>query len=107
MKEVNYETEPVHNYFGLSYAQYLVIPRSVLQSMPQEWQQRFVNCLKELNETIDWMPSRGCYRVTLNEIDEGWNEDGDLIGKWGKEIDDPLMDYDRGRRRILFKGDDL
>jgi len=32
--------EPLHNWFELTYAQYLTIPRSILQSMPVEWQRR-------------------------------------------------------------------
>jgi len=42
--------KPVHGLFGLSYAQYLTIPRSVLQSMPVKWQEQFVQCLNELDE---------------------------------------------------------
>lgn len=87
---------PIHNWFALSYAQYLTIPRSVLQSMPVKWQGRFVNCLNELDRLIDWRPSEGCYRVTLNL--ENDDDDGDKW--WGQEIDDPLADYQRGRRRL-------
>lgn len=31
------EPEPIHLWFNLTYANYLCLPRSVLQSMPQEW----------------------------------------------------------------------
>ena len=81
---------PVHEYFELTYAQYLVLPRTALQSMPTEWQHRFVQCLRELDEAIDWRPMAGDYRVSLR-------------GRDGKRIsitEDPLMDYERGRRRI-------
>lgn len=50
MSNTEYTNEPIHEWFELSYAQYLTIPRSVLQSMPQEWQDRFVKCLEELKE---------------------------------------------------------
>ncbi len=56
---------PLHTWFGLGYAQYLTIPRSVLQSMPTEWQQRMVQCLEELDEAIDWRPAEGRYVVQL------------------------------------------
>ncbi len=80
--------EPVHEWFELSYANYLTIPRSVLQSMPTEWQSRFVKCLDELDETIDWRPQDGGrYSVQLRDKD-------------GKFTKDPLADYERGRRRI-------
>lgn len=84
--------EPIHYWFGLSYAQYLTIPRSVLQSMPIEWQERLVGCLEELNETIDWWSSDGCYWVRLKDAR-------------GRFVHDPLMDYERGRRRIPRRKD--
>jgi len=84
------QPEPVHGWFELSYAQYLTIPRSVLQSMPDEWQARFVACLEQLDEAIRWRPETGRYWVRL--------KDGD-----GRFVRDPLMDYERGRRRIALR----
>lgn len=103
------DNEPIHEWFELTYAQYLTIPRSVLQSMPVEWQRRFVQCLEELGETIDWRPQglHQQYRVALWEWGEVWDEDeGELVEDWIREVDDPLMDYQRGRRRIPFKSPD-
>lgn len=59
--------EPIHEWFELTYAQYLTIPRSVLQSMDLEWQARFVACLEELDDTIDWRPPEGRYWVQLRD----------------------------------------
>ena len=87
------EHEPIHEWFELSYAQYLTIPRSVLQSMPAAWQARFVACLEELDATIDWRPPSGRYWVQLKN-----NE--------GRYQVDPLMDYARGRRRIAHRTKD-
>jgi len=89
----------IHTYFGLSYAQYLVIPRTVLQSMPEEWQDKFVLLLEELNEKnwYDLLPKNTCYKVELRQ--EKYNFNGEF--KWGKQINDPLADYDRGRRKIF------
>jgi hypothetical protein len=96
--------DDVHEWFELTYAQYLTIPRSVLQSMPDEWQSRFVACLRELDETIDWRPENGTYRVQLCQIDEAWDEDeGCHVSRWGQELRDPLQDYQRGRRRVAFR----
>lgn len=91
----------VHGWFELTYAQYLTIPRSVLQSMPSEWQAGFVALLEELDERIDWRP-RGTlqYRVALHQTNPDAGEDEDF---WGPEVDDPLQDYERGRRRIPLK----
>jgi hypothetical protein len=84
------EDGKIHYWFELSYAQYLTIPRSVLQSMPSGWQERFVACLNELDETIDWRPKAGRYWVQL--------KDGS-----GRYTEDPLMDYERGRRHIEWR----
>lgn len=82
--------EPIHEWFELSYAQYLTIPRSVLQSMPVEWQHRFVQCLEELDETIDWRPTDGQYWCYLKDRD-------------GNLLEDSLADYERGRRRVTAR----
>lgn len=81
----------IHEWFELTYAQYLTIPRSVLQSMPTEWQERFVQCLEELDDTIDWRP-QGQYWVELRD-------------SRGKYMRDPLRNYQRGRRRIAHNDD--
>ncbi len=39
---------PVHGWFGLTYANFLVIHRAQLQSMPADWQERFVELLEDL-----------------------------------------------------------
>lgn len=80
-------SEPIHTWFELTYAQYLTIPRSVLQSMDPAWQARFVACLEELDATIDWRPPEGRYWVELR----------DAQGRYRR---DPLQDYERGRRHI-------
>ena len=84
-----YEEDPIHIWFELSYAQYLTIPRSVLQSMSYEWQKRFVKCLEELDESFNWRPEEGRYWVRL--------KDGE-----GRFIRDPLMEY----RHQIFKTKD-
>lgn len=102
----------IHDYFGLTYAQYLVIPRTVLQSMPDEWQTQFVELLGELGETYEWPENLShSYRVTLHHPDLGIFEDAkradneeeadDLYEQaWGEPLRDPLADYERGRRRL-------
>ena len=84
------DDEPIHGYFGLSYANYLVLPRSVLQSMPIDWQEKFVELLKLIPETIDekFEPERG-YSVRAK-----------LYKGYGK---DPYSNYERGRRRLRVK----
>ena len=43
---------PIHLWFNLTYASYLVISRVLLQSMPVEWQARFVACLEEVRQAF-------------------------------------------------------
>lgn len=80
----------IQDWFELTYAQYLTIPRSVLQSMPEEWQARFVTCLDELDTQMDWRPREGRYWVELRDARE-------------RICHDLLRDYERGRRRITAR----
>ena len=45
---------PIHQAFGLTYAAYFVMPRSVLQEMPEDWQQRFVDLINDLHDTLEY-----------------------------------------------------
>lgn len=83
-------SEPIHEWFALSYAQYLTVPRSILQSMPTDWQERFVGILRELDGAYDWRPADGRYWVRLRDSK-------------GRFAADPFMDYERGRRRLTPK----
>lgn len=82
----------IHTYFGLSYANYLVLPRSVMQSMPEEWQYQFVELLEQLDDTnwrSDLMPDEWHdYLVKARNYKN-------------KFIYDPLCDYQRGRRNVF------
>ena len=42
----------VHDQFGLSYASYLVVPRSLLQLMPGDWQHALVELLEEFGDAF-------------------------------------------------------
>lgn len=96
-------SDKIHEWFELSYAQYLTVPRSVLQSMPDKWQSKFVSLLEELDETIDWRPVDGTYKVSLNNIVENYSENEErFIEEWGPDISDPLQDYQRGRRKVKY-----
>ena len=103
-KQVILEDDAIHEWFGLSYSQYLTIPRSVLQSMPGMWQATFVHLLREMNETIEWghLPNQE-YRVTLHNVNYDGEEWGDY---WGTECEDKYADYERGRRRIPYRNHD-
>lgn len=78
--------DPVHVWFGLSYSNYLVIPRSVLQSMPQQWQARFVALLEQIPEVLDVETAPSDYWVRARE--------------GGRFVTDPFRGYERGRRLL-------
>lgn len=80
---------PIHDAFGLSYASYLVIPRTVLQSMPLDWQARFVALV---NETHERFPGRE------PPWPAGWRVH--LKDERGRFMRDDLAHYERGRRRL-------
>lgn len=57
----------ITDWFELSYAQFLTVPRVVMQSMPQEWQEKMAALLYEMDNTFDWRPKRGRYWVRLRD----------------------------------------
>jgi hypothetical protein len=89
MVAIKIQKEYIHEWFGLSYASYLTVPRSILQSMPVKWQNRFVKCLNELDEAVGGLPERP---------EQYWVKLRDSKGRFVK---DSLMDYERGRRRVI------
>lgn len=66
----------VHTHFGLSYANYQVLHRTLMQSMPAEWQHRMVAALDELERAFRHVEKAPAYEVTpgrdcyVNELDE-------------------------------------
>lgn len=81
----------IHHYFSLSYANYMVLRRSLLQSMSPAWQAKFVALLMELDDATDDLDDPVCeYKVIPR-------------GEDGKRIEDPFWDYDRGRRKVPLK----
>ncbi|KAA9003509.1 hypothetical protein FJU31_04185 [Stenotrophomonas cyclobalanopsidis] len=66
-RKVLYATGPAHQAFGQSRAAYFVVPRRTLQSMPAEWQERFIGLIAEARTylPVDAFPQ---YQVTrLND----------------------------------------
>lgn len=63
----------IHGYMGLSYANYLVLHRTVLQSMPEAWQQAFVALLEEYDAASADLEFPEAYEVitgTLHDVGE-------------------------------------
>jgi hypothetical protein len=67
----------IHAWFELTYANYLVLPRALMQSMPDHWQHRATGILDELRAAyahIEWphykvIPGRWCYLDDLSDAD--------------------------------------
>lgn len=58
---------PIHLWFGLTYSNYLVLCRSMMQSMPVTWQQRAVALFDELDAAFPDLPKPDSYIVTAAE----------------------------------------
>lgn len=84
--------EDVHGFFELSYASYLVLPRSLMQSMPGEWQERMVACLEEMDAHFDEDVKAPSWWVRATN---------------GREfICDPAPPYDRGRAFVAGRDEE-
>ncbi len=79
--------DPVHQFFGLSYSSYLVLPRAAMEQMPTDWQAKMVALLEEAQNRFDDELLNVEYSVNVR-------------GKKGKFKKDPLANY---RRPIQLK----
>lgn len=123
------DDEPVHGYFGLTYANYQILHRSLMQSMPLPWQRQMVALLHQLDAAYEHLdrpdsyivePARDSYYneltpdemqrldVTVEERSEGWTYyDRDGVEHAGSDRvlvplpgGDPIPHYNRGRTRV-------
>ncbi len=82
------DTGQIHQWFELTYASYLVLPRSLMQDMPGPWQRRFVELMEEFESTFDYLEADHSYRVQLRcHIDTVGDEE------IYEDLDDPLARY--------------
>lgn len=112
-------TEPIepidiHDWFGLTYANYLVMPRTLLQSMPKEWQLRFVRMLMEFYLAFDHIEMAECYNVQAAEYrkltdmtDEEIRFIGYDVNRGDPDLDEEDMFYDPNEREISVQDADL
>lgn len=61
--EMSPTSSHVHEWFELTYSNYLVLPRVLMQSMPVEWQARMVTCLRQLDQAFDHVEKAPSYKV--------------------------------------------
>lgn len=55
----------IHLWFNLTYANYLVLHRSLLQSMPLDWQRRFVASLDQLQAAYAHLENDNTYDIRV------------------------------------------
>jgi hypothetical protein len=54
---------PIHEWFSLSYCNYQVLHRTLMQSMPIEWQERMAACLTELQAAFEHVDQPQGFKV--------------------------------------------
>lgn len=75
-----YYDGPMWAWFGLSYAAYLVMPRSLICGMPLMWQEHMEVLLKQYHAAYDW-----------SHIDDNYSVQ--TRGLKGRFYPDPLANY--------------
>lgn len=82
------DPEAIHCHFGLTYANYLVLPRTLLQSMDDKWQTRFVALLRRFNEAFTHVPQADGYKVDaavereISDLDEDEQKQFGVTEDW-------------------------
>lgn len=98
------EVDAIHTYFGLTYANYLVLHRSLLQSMPDEWQAELVRLLHQMNAAFRHVDQTESYEVIPGEqaiVDELTDEMRKKLG-----ITSSLDDMPEDKYEEWLNGDD-
>ncbi|MER7068886.1 hypothetical protein ABT357_24975 [Streptomyces albidoflavus] len=79
---------PIHEWFSLTYCNYQVLPRTLMQSMPIEWQERMVACLNEMQDAFQHVPQAEVYDVhaatehIVNEMTDAELEQAGIEADW-------------------------
>lgn len=90
---------PAHEWFGLSYSAYFVMPRMAIEAMPHEWQRRFIALMDEaeaadLNTPDYYVLRQEPYYTTVKKYDEDDETSRDFeFTAW---FEDPWANYRRG-----------
>jgi hypothetical protein len=81
----------VSSFFSLSYANYLTVPRVLMEAMPIDWQRRFCALVGEMQEVFDYWAH--------DELNATY--DVRLRGADGRYQRDPLSEYRRPNRDYI------
>lgn len=93
---------PIHTWFSLSYCNYQVLHRTLMQSMPIEWQERMVACLNELQDAFEHIPQPEVFDVKaatehiVNELGFDLLKEAGITEDWyGKPVPTDLPPEDQ------------
>lgn len=75
-----YVDAPFHHWFGLTYSSYLVLPRSILEALPLDLQERMIAVIDEARDLLDTDQIGDNYSVQLR-------------GEKGRFLKDPFANY--------------
>ncbi|MDL5205099.1 hypothetical protein [Streptomyces sp. ALI-76-A] len=84
---------PIHTWFSLSYSNYQVLHRTLMQSMPTAWQERMVACLEELADAYRHIEQPEAFKVeaaTEHIVNEMTPVQLDEAGITEDEYDEPV-----------------
>lgn len=102
---------PIHTWFGLSYCNYQVLHRTLMQSMPIEWQERMVACLEELSQAFEHIEQPEVFDVkaatehVVNEMSDAELKRAGIVADpyRGAEPPDGLDDEDLAEWRERYE----
>jgi hypothetical protein len=68
VSESTLESEPVSCWFSLTYSSYMVLHRVALESMPAEWQRKFIALIEQMQAELqtDLLPSEFMVKARVN-----------------------------------------
>lgn len=104
-QELTLIDRPIHNWFGLSYANYFVAPRLLLDSMPLDWQRRFVELVEEADKELSAVPDyivlrdESPYTVTIRSDPE---DERSEVMDYSPVLSDPWANYRYGNMQELI-----
>ncbi|WP_399559506.1 hypothetical protein OIA45_48770 (plasmid) [Streptomyces chartreusis] len=101
-----WETEAIHLHFSLSYSTHMVLPRTLLQSMPDEWQARFVALVDEFHEAFRHVPQPEGYKVQAAKEYIVEEMTSDQLYAAGIEVENDDTDYGPGPETTYHSTED-
>jgi len=85
---------PIHGWFGLTYSNYLVLHRGMMQSMPVKWQKRAVALFDELDQTFADLKRAPSFIVTAARESEYNDLSGAELAQLGVKCSDEDDEYE-------------